>query len=159
MIRPARFVDIPRIADLLLDGYALSKYALRCGVDVAETKKILTSGLQRVGSKTSGACLVNLAVNGEQIVGLHFGILERVYHIGTMLMATDLWFYVSSAASPRDFVQLFDLFEAWALENPKVIEIKPGVTDVLGDPERLAKFYERRGYKRSGLMFERSIDR
>lgn len=159
-IRAAKFADIPRLVDLMTEMHMRSCYVGRDEVDVAEAKQLCLGMIQRVTVKgPGGACAFAAEKDDGTVEGFILGMTERVYHIGCNLMATDVFFYVSERAGPRDFIHLFDAFESWAEANPRVIEIRPGVTDAIDAPERLAKFYERRGYRRSGLMFEKGIAR
>lgn len=160
MIRPAKFADIPRLMELLHEMRERSKYANKDEIDLAAAKQLLVGSLQRATGKGPGATCAFVAENDGHIEGFIVGVLDRVYHIGKRLWATDLFFYTTKQAGPRDFERLFDAFEEWAMGNPKVIEIHPGVSDAINsDPTRLGRFYRRRGYAQDGLMFQRMVER
>lgn len=152
-VREAKFVDVPTLVMLILEAHERSKYAEMCRVDAGEARQLFMSALQRTTVKgPSGSC-VFVSENGEKIDGLILGVLEPIYHVGDKFMATDLFFYVAEKAGHSAFARLLSAFETWARANPKVIEIKLGVTDVLGDTTPVERFYERRGYQRCGAMF------
>ena len=159
MIRPARFADTPSILALIGEMHERSVYAGVDTVDGKVARSIVVQSVQRHGLLKDGGASAFVAEQDNEIVGFIIGVLDRLYHIGHRLMATDLLFYAGTKAGPRDFVGLFDAFEAWAESVPGIAEIKPGITDAIDEPERLAKFYERRGYRRCGAIFQRSIER
>jgi hypothetical protein len=154
-IRRAAFADVPRLVELLLEGHTRSKYANRCGVDVVLTKQLLVGALQRDGVKGAGGTCCFVAEVDGVVEGMILGATEPVYQIGDRLSATDVFFLVSERSEGSDFLRLLAAFEAWAWTNPKVIEVRLGITDAIGDPERLGAVYERRGYTRCGTMFEK----
>lgn len=157
-IRPATFSDIPKMTALLQDGYERSKYVDRGRVDAQEAKQLLLGAVQRMEVRGVGGACVYVAEKDGELTGLIVGMTERVYHIGDRLRATDLFFYTKEDAPKVTALALMKAFEAWATSNRKVIEIVLGVTDIVGDPERLARVYEKRGYARCGVMLERRID-
>ncbi len=160
-VRTARYGDTPRLVEILQQGHKESKYADRGKVDVEEAKQVLMGAMQREGSLGPGGTCCLVAETEGVVEGLLFGITERVYHIGDRLMATDVFWYVTDAARAIDSLELFNAFERWALGHPKVIEIHLGITTALNDDkrlERMAKMYEKAGYVRAGLMFEKRTD-
>jgi len=160
MIREAKFADVIALANLLRQAHARSKYAALCEVDAAEAKRLLAAGIQRHGGQHDGATLVLVAEDGEKrVCGLFFGMLCRVYHIGDALEATDLFFYLGEGADPRDAKRMLDTFTTWAEGVPKVVTIRHGATDTMGGYERVSRMFERRGMARSGVIYERRIDR
>lgn len=160
-IRGARFSDIPRLLELMAEGHRRSRYAQVCAMSRDAAKQLLMGALQRTEVKGPGGTLVHVAEAGSTVEGFIIGVTDRVYHVGEALSATDLLFYVSARAGRLDFVRLFEAFEAWALANPRVIEIRPGITDIVdGDAAaKLGSLYERRGYQRCGAIYQRSVER
>lgn len=156
--RRAQFADIPRLVELMQEAHGRSKYAERCRVDVDEVKQLFIGALQRDSVRGPGGSCVYVVQADGVVEGVILGMTERIYHFGDKLMATDVLFYVSERAGPRSALNLLAAFEGWASENPRIIEITLGISDVIDDPERLAKVYERRGYAYSGLMYERRTD-
>ena len=159
MIRPARFGDVPGIFALFQEMYRASPYVGQDAIDERHTKALIVSSIQRHGALSDGGTLVLVSECEGVIKGFVIGILDRVYHIGTKLMATDLFTFNSPDGDPRDGLRLIDGLIAWAESNPAVIEIKLGAVDAVGDFERTAKVFRRRGLKQSGVIYQRSIKR
>jgi hypothetical protein len=157
-VRAAKYADISGLCALMRDGHARSKYADVGGIDTAEARQIFMGAIQRMASTGPGACCVFVAEGEEGINGVFIGVLERVYHVGDKLSATDLFFYTAPGANPWAASTMLEGFEKWASANPRVIEIRLGVTDVIdANPETLAGIYEKRGYKRVGVILERKV--
>lgn len=158
MIRPAKFADVPRIAELLEEAYGGSIYADRAAFDVKTAKALLVQALHRHGHKTAGGSLVMVGEKGGVVEGFIVGAVERVYHVLDRFMATDMWFVCSKRADPRDASRMLKAFVEWAESNPKVIEIRMGITNAMGDGWRKAgKLYERAGFVEAGGMYERRV--
>lgn len=157
MIRQAKFGDIPEIARLMQAMYLRSKYVGRDEIDIKEAKALAVQSVQRHGLKTPGGTCVFVAQDREPLTGFIIGVLDRVYHIGRKLMATDIFWYADDG-SPRDAIMLFDAYLKWAGSVPGVIELKNGATDAIGgDYSRVAKLYERRGFKQTGVIYEKAV--
>jgi len=158
-VRKPIAVDFPAAAAVLVESHGRSIYADRDTVDMIRLKQTFLDALHRHGQRNCGATYINVAERDGVIVGIIIGWLERVYHIGTKLMATDLFYVPSPACSDRDAITLFRNFEEWATENPAVIEIKLGLTNALGDYGRTEAMYLRMGYEPAGAMYEKRIAR
>ena len=175
MIRTMKNGDIPALVEMFQEMHKRSVYATRDEIDVRELKRLLMASIQRNGHKTEGGtcCLVAERQGNSRgdivgmpdgnsrggLSGVLIGVLDRVYHILHRLMATDLFFYTTADADPRAAITMFLAFERWAEGNPNVIEIKLGAADAIDPETRVTALYERRGYRRCGFMFERSITR
>lgn len=160
MIREAKYADVMALVALLQDAHRLSKYAALGDVDAAEAKRLLAAGIQRHGGQHDGSTLVLVAEDADKrLCGLFYALLQRVYHIGDKLEATDVFFYLADGSDPRDARRFLDAFESWAQGNPKVILLKNGVTDLMGDYTRAARMVERRGMALSGVIYERRVER
>ena len=157
MIRKAKFGDIPRIVELLCEAHERSIYADTATMDTAEAKRLVMQCIQRHGHKTEGGCVVFVAETQGAVQGFIIGTLTRHYHICRELAASDLFFYATPDSDPRAAPRLLDAMIEWAETNPKVIAITQGVTDVIDSECRASALYERRGFRRSGLMFERIV--
>lgn len=155
MIRPAKFGDIPSIFDMIVEGHSRSKYAGRDAVDAKECKSLLMGAIQRHGLKREGGTCVLVT---ERVDGFIMGILDRVYHVGTKLTAQDMFFYARATSFPQDRVGLLDAYIRWADSVPNVIEIRNGITDILGDVEKVELIYQRMGFRRCGVMVERTVE-
>lgn len=154
MIRPARFGDIPRMAELLAEMHARSIYVGRGTFEVRELKGWLMSMIQRHGSPHPGGTLVNVAEQNGVVEGFLVGLLDRCYHLMRELSATDVFFYVSERGDPRDATRLLEAFLKWAMGNERVIEVKMGATNAIADPDRTARLYERAGLQKCGVIYE-----
>ncbi len=158
-IRIPKAVDFPDVAAVLVDSHRRSIYAGRDEVDMVRLKRVYLDVCQRNGHRNAGGTYMRVAEREGVIVGLIVGVLDAVYHIGTKLMATDLFYVPTPACSDRDSIALFRGFEEWAVENERVIEIKLGLTNALGEYERTKAMYLRMGYSPCGELFERRIVR
>jgi hypothetical protein len=121
-------------------------------LDAREAKALFARCLQRHGGTNAGATLVMVSETNGVMEGFIIGALDRIYHIGTKLMATDIYFIMLPRADPRDSLKLFKAFEAWAWNNPKVIEIKLGTTFEYGK-RPVDKIYVRNGYAVTGNLY------
>jgi hypothetical protein len=153
-VRTATLADVGAILGLLDEGYHRSKYR-EYTFDKVEARQLINGAVQRIGVKGEGGCCVFVWDDGG-VRGTLIGVLDRIYHVAKEMMATDLFFYVSKdLTSPKAFRELVKSFEEWAWANPKVKKIDLGVTDIIGEPEKLGVFYKRIGYNQSGLLFEK----
>lgn len=157
MIRPANFGDIPRLHDLMKEFHEASVYADTVRFDGAECKRILVNSIKHHAGKRAGGAAVFVAERDGEIEGLIVGLLDRVYHIGVELMATDLFFAGSERVSPRDMLALYDAFLAWAEENDRVVEIVNGATAILGGWEGAEALYRKRGLERFGVIYRKGM--
>ncbi|MEK9722786.1 MAG: hypothetical protein VW405_04790 [Rhodospirillaceae bacterium] len=163
MIRDAKFGDCPSIHALIREGYERSKYAGKVEINERLMKSFVTTAISRQGQKGPGGALVKVAVGKSGATeGFLIGVLQPVYQIGDMLTVTDAMLYVTPDSDARHFPGLVKALDAWAKENPKVYDCEPTISNLIlsdEDRERAAKLYERLGYRRSGAMFSRRIQR
>lgn len=151
MVRPAQYRDIPRLTELMLEAHAGSKYA---GYKPNPKKfKGICMEMMRSGK----GCAFVSEVRGV-VEGFLIGMTDDLYHILNEQYATDLFFYVSERDG-RGGIALLDSFLAWAGSIPAVVTVRLGITDLVGDYDRIAKLYERKGLVREGLMYEMRIER
>lgn len=155
MIRPANFSDIPRLAALMAEAHARSKYADRCGLDLKFTKALFVRAIQRHGGTGDGATCLFVSDN-DGVQGFILGLLDRVYQVGDKLAALDAFYYAAHDIAPRDPARLIDAYVEWAGRSPNCIEIKLSATDVVGPTERVERLYRRKGFVRSGVIYERT---
>lgn len=148
--------DTIRLAELLEDQHPRSRYAGAVEVDVAHTRRMLAQAIQRNGHTHDGGALV-MVIEDEAgvVVAFIVGVLSRVYHIGTMLCAQDMFLVAAESAPPLSAMRLLSAFIGWAERNPRVLEIQLSHTDVLPEGERMAPIYERMGFTRCGAIFRR----
>lgn len=156
-VRPAQFVDIPALVLLLEEVHAASIYADRAGFNRQEARGVFTRAIQRHGHQTVGGGFVMVAEADGALEGFIVGYLDRLYHVLDGLMATDLFFICSERAHARSAGEMLDAFIEWAEGNKRVVEIRMGVTNAVGDWRRAGKIYQRRGFEQSGAMWERRV--
>lgn len=146
------------MAALLAEFHQRSIYAERGEFQAKEVKALLAHSLQKHGHRNRGGRFVAVAGEPSVVVGFIVGMLEPVYHALDTLMATDLWFICGDDADPHDALKLLQSFVAWAETVPKVIEIRAGVTNAMGDDwQRLDALYRRCGFQPAGAMYERRV--
>lgn len=156
MIRPAKFIDVPRIVELMGEMHRHSKYAFVDEVDEAAAHKLVAAFVQRHGGSHDGATLVMVSeTEGKVVEGFMLGALDRVYHIGKRLSANDVFLYVSDYAPRTDALRMFEAYMSWATNNPKVAVIKASYTDAIEGAGRMVGVYERKGFHKIGEIFER----
>lgn len=158
MIRDAKFRDIPEIVAMLHEMYAESKFRGRVEISDKAAEALLTSAI--AGQKQSGpqASYVVVAEHDGALTGFMIGVLDRVYHIGTKLAANDLFLHVRASGKASDVVKLIDGYIAWASGNRKVIQIGLSWTDTIAGAEKIGALYARKGFVRSGEIWERRLD-
>jgi len=154
-VRTAKFTDIPAILSMLEEMYEKSVYKGRDEIEPREARRLITTSLQRHGQMGPGGACVFVCGPEGAANGFIIGILDRIYHIGKKLMATDLYWYASDDASRKDAIALFDTYCVWADTNPRVLEIKPGATDAVGDYRRTEIIFKRKGFRQCGSIWVR----
>lgn len=155
MIRPAKFGDIPRLTEIMLEMYERSRYAEISTPEDGEIRSLLMQSIQKHGAP-HGTCVFVSEKDGE-VEGFIIGVLERIYHFGADYWATDLFWYATKRCPPRDAIGLFDAMCAWAEANPRVKIIHPGATDAIGEYSRTELIFKRKGFRQSGVLYERSV--
>lgn len=157
-VRVAKFVDIPRIAELSAEAHERSIYADLTAFDDVLAKQLCARSLQRHGQLNYGGTLFLVSETDDEVRGFIIGLIDLVYPCLTGLMVTDLIFSFAENADPRDASLMVRRIILWAESNPKVIEVHLGVTDAIGDDwKRVAKLYERLGLEQCGGMFRKLI--
>lgn len=159
MIRQARFVDVQAMAAMMQEAHARSIYRDLDEIDAPAMKRLFVSAVQQHGKPGEGGTCAFVAEPGGQVEGFIVGVLQRVYHVGKRLSASDLFFLTRPDADPRSAVGLLGAFLDWAEGNPKVVEIQMGATSALGDWRHAGRLYERRGLEQCGGIYRRSIER
>ena len=159
MIRPAKFADIPAMAGMLDEMFQQSIYVGHDEPDMKVAKGLLMHALQRHGSPGYSGTNVMVADVGGKAEAMLVGVTDRVYHIGHMMTATDLYYYASPRAGARAAIALIDNFLDWAEGHPKVVEICLGATNAVGDYHRTELLYRRKGLEQTGVMYGKMIMR
>jgi hypothetical protein len=154
MIRAAKFADVPRLIELMADGYSRSRYREKSAFDPKEARTLLQNCIARHGAPNEGGTMVMVS---DPVESFMIGIRERVYFVGTALVAKDLFLYATETASPFDSVGLVNAYVDWAKADPKVIEIQLSATDVIQETGAAEAMYRHMGFRRSGAIYERSV--
>lgn len=155
MIRAAKFVDVPRIVELLVEMQAASKYRDISEVDERAAHALVAHCVQRNGHTTDGGALVQVVEVSGTVEGFMIGVLGRVYHIGKKLNADDAFLHCTKRAPKSAMNRLFQAYLDWAMSNPRVATIKASWTDALPGAARMGGFYTKKGFSRVGEIFER----
>lgn len=156
MIRRALPQDMKGVERLIRAQHAASKYAERVGISDKAMETLLLGMFAQMGQRGPNATHVAVAVEDGAIVGFVAGVLDRVYHIGDRLTANDL--FLVSSGKLSNTLGLIDSYLAWARANPKVVEVVLSWSDALAGAERVAEIYRRKGFVRSGEMYELRLD-
>lgn len=156
-IRIANFADIPALARLYEESHQRSIYAQRSTFDPIEAKQLFVRAIQRHGHLNSSGTMVLVSEKGGAIEGFMIGMLDQVYPCLKELVATDLLFIASDRADARDARTMLKQLIAWAEGNPKVIEIRLGVTGAIGDWQRTIKLYNGLGLEQCGAFFSKRV--
>lgn len=159
MIRPAKHVDIPQIVALLKEGYSRCKYANEAKVDEAFAKQFLHRMIMLHGGRGESGVGHFVYEQDGKIVGNIVGHKNRIGEIGDKFFTSDSLFYVAQDASPFVSVSLLKAFIKWSAEDPRVIRVIPGVSDMIQPYEMAAQIYEALGFTRMGAILERRIER
>ncbi len=157
MIRAAKFADVPRIVELMIEMQSVSKYRDVSDVDEREAHHLAASCIQRNGHTTSGGAWVQVVERDGVVEGFMIGLLDRVYHIGKKLTAIDLFLYCSPRAPKTAMPTLVNGYLAWAENNPRVATIKASWTDAVPGAERMSGLYARKGLTKIGEIFEKNV--
>jgi hypothetical protein len=158
--RRAAFADRPRMIELLKEGFARSHYARdRAGkIDESAAKLLLVNCIQEHGSQS----YVAVAEKDGVVEGLIVGVVDRIYHIGDKLYASDLFWFCSERADARDALGLLRGMLAWARAVPGCIETQIGVTGIIGDENEAARLGEvltRLGFAPYGRIYRKELAR
>lgn len=156
MIRPARFTDQPAIERLIRGQHSASKYAGRVGIADKALEALVLGMIAQAGQNGPQGSHVAVAVRDGKVTGFVAGVLDRVYHVGDRLTANDL--FLVNSGSLADTLGLVDSYVGWARSNPRVIEIMLSWSDALPGAEGIAALARRKGFVKSGEMFEMRLD-
>jgi|GEM_PF-5747377 len=156
MIRPARFTDQPAIEGLIRSQHASSKYAGRVGIAGKALEALVLGMIAQAGQNGPQGSHVAVAVRDGKVTGFVAGVLDRVYHVGDRLTANDL--FLVNQGTLADTLGLVDSYVGWARANPRVIEIMLSWSDALPGAEGIAALARRKGFVKSGEMFEMRLD-
>lgn len=151
-VRPSKFADIIRLADLMHELHQRSTYAAFT-LDERVFKNLCIEAARVHGTR---GCLF-VAEHKGVVEGFIIGAVNRLYNVGKEFEARDLFFYVSDRGDRRDAERLIDAFLGWASTAPGVVEINMGATDAVADSSRTAKLYRRKGLTQNGVLYTKRI--
>lgn len=158
MIRAARTTDVFRLLELLQFQHDRSRFAGHVGVDAPYARKLLAQAIQRHGNQHDGGALVNVIESGLGVIeAFCVGVLNRVYMIGDMLTAQDMFLVAGPGAPQMSSVRLLTAYAQWASTNPRVYEIQLSHSDALPEGERMAGLYQRMGFEPCGGIYRRIV--
>ncbi|MCC6915308.1 MAG: BRCT domain-containing protein [Rhodospirillaceae bacterium] len=159
MIRPAKFADIVSLVGLLKEAHARGRFALTGQIDERMARATLKHFISRHGGKGEESTHCMVAETAGSICGLHIGVKMPIAYVGVQWEATDLMFVVSPRASRFVARALLKSFFAWAETDSRIVRILPAVTDIVADWRPLASTYEKLGFRQTGVIVERMINR
>jgi GNAT superfamily N-acetyltransferase len=156
MIRPAKHADTPALLVLLTEAHAQSRFATDgfVSVDMRYAQKLLGQLIQRHGHTHDGGSCVFVFERDGVIEGFIAGVLDRVYHIGDMLQASDMFLFARAGRGPIAPL-LIEAYIDWSSANPHVLEIMLSWSDALDSGAKAGALYERMGFTRCGAMYRR----
>lgn len=154
MVRSGEYTDVPIIMELISEAHEFSKYK-DLTIDKDVLKLLILGAIQRMNVKGEGGTCVYV-YDDDGVHGFIIGVTERIYHVAKEFRASDIFFYVTESYNdPLAFRMLLKSFEEWAWSNKRVKKIDIGITDIIGEPRRLAAVLSRFGYNECGLMVEK----
>lgn len=151
IIRPARAIDAPALIAMLDECREKSRYAAMGSIDRDVARKFFCYGVQRHGGTTDGSTFLMVAENGEGVIeAFVYGVLSRIYAVGTRLGANDQFLIARRKARAdvklRAMNALIDAYLDWADGNPKVCEVALSHSDTVPGSEALTEVFKRRGF-------------
>ena len=158
VIRPGKSIDAFRLAELLADVHARSRFAHRMNVDAAYARRLMAQVAQRHGGTHDGGTSLFVWEQDGVIEAFIAGVLDRVYHIGDKLAANDMFLIATEQASPKAASRLVAAFVDWAASIPLVIEINVSWSDALPSGQRMPTMFKRKGFRKCGEIFVRDLD-
>jgi hypothetical protein len=153
MIRKATFSDIPAIERLLRRVHAKSKYAALTPLNdkaLNQTVMAMIAGQNQNGPQ---ATHVSVVEHQGKVQGFMAASLNRIYGICDKLVASDT-FIISESRRASDTVGMIDAYIAWAMANPKVIDIILTWSDAVPGGQKMAKLYSRKGFRQVGEFYQ-----
>lgn len=155
MIRAAKMSDAFTLVDLMKQVKGLSIYN---GLQLDEqfARKLFAQMAQRHGGSHDGASCLFVQDGKGVIGGFVCGMLDRVYHVGTDLWATDVFLYVTKQAPRSTMQRLLEAYIQWAENNPRVYEVRLSASDATPTGRRMQAIYNRMGFEESARVYRRA---
>lgn len=155
MIRPGTSSDAFALVDILKERHPETRYA-----DIPINEKIartmFAQAAQRHGGRNDGATFLMVS-DRDGVEAFMFGALSRIYMVGELLGAADVFLLGKRGIPARTLTRLIDEYIAWAESSPKVVEIGLSWADSIPGNESIIKAYERRGFTLYGKSYRRTV--
>jgi len=143
---------------LCQEATAASRYAAFSQLNDTQTKRALVEAVQRQKDQPdNGATICAVADNGTCLEGLLIGTAFPLYHGLDVLLATDIIWFASKSAHATTGLRLLRAFHKWAERHEGSIVIRHGMTDAIGEPERVASAFKAAGFRACGHVYEKEI--
>jgi len=152
MIRPARFSDIPQLLHLAQTTLGRSRYDAQ--VDAPVFKALALEWINQQQDKP-GQGMAFVSDNGTSIDGVFAGVVRPLYECINVFTAANLLWCVADGAKGNTAVKLLKAFEAWANRADGKVLHRYAVSDAIMNPEQFVPLFERMGYRKSALIFEK----
>lgn len=156
LIRRAVPAEAPILTQLLVERHADTRYAGYVAIEQPLARKLIANAIHRHGGTHDGATFVMVAEGDDGIDAFVMGVLNRVYHVGTMLAAQDVFLIGRKECSPRALNGLMDAYIEWGLSNPRVFEVMASWIDTIPGAERMDAAYRRKGFTKCGAIYRRA---
>lgn len=154
MIRPAKSVDAFSLTDLLGELHGVTIYK-GLELDAAYARKLFAQFAQRHGGSHDGATCLFVHERKGVIGGFVAGMLDRVYHVGEDLWATDVFIHVKAGEPASTVRDLLNAYVEWAEGNPRVFEVRLSASYATEDGKRVCAVFERMGFEECGRTYRR----
>lgn len=154
MIRAGKSIDAFALVDLLADVHTRTIYN-GLELDARQARKLFAQLAQRHGGSHDGStCLFVLEREGV-ICGFVAGLLDRVYHTGSDLWATDVFICTAHGEPVSTMKRLIDAYVDWAESNPDVYEVRLSTSYAAPTGSRMQAYFERMGFEECAKVFRR----
>jgi GNAT superfamily N-acetyltransferase len=154
MIRPAKSTDAFALADLLGKVHATTVYN-GIAMDPAFARKLFAQFAHRHGGSHDGATCLFVQDREGVICGFVAGMLDRVYHVGDDLWASDVFIHAAKGEPSSTVNDLLAAYVDWAEANQRVYEVRLSASFATPEGRRIGKLYERMGFEECGRVYRR----
>ena len=154
-IRAPLTTEVFGLVDMIVRLHPMTRFHGDVAVDEKYARTLLAQCIQRNGGQHDGGTFIRVCENDDgRLCGFVAGMLDRVYHVGDLLWAQDMFLLTEPDAPFRASTALIDGYVDWAWANPKVYEVHLSHLDALPDLNRLDRHFEKRwGFQRCGAVF------
>lgn len=154
MIRAAKSIDAFALTDLLGELHGVTIYK-GLELDGAYARKLFAQFAQRHGGSHDGATCLFVHERDGAIGGFVAGILDRVYHVGEDLWASDVFLHVKHGEPASTARKLLAAYVNWSESNPKVFETRLSASYATEEGKRVCTVFERMGFTECGRTYRR----